>query len=637
MSNSPTISPPRASPFFVNAEIVPPGRGDLTLSGFVAAASVAVVLVCAAYWLSLQQSRAAEWVNHTHEVLTTIARTRTALVDIQNGHRGFTISGREEDLEPYRSGRAAIAEQTTRLRALLADNPAQQQRVTDLENGLAARLASAAQLIDARRHGGFDAAKTIVDSGLPKEEMENLRGVLNSLQSNEEQVLQERLIDHEQRVRWFWAGMTAVVVLLVAALALLYVQIRRHRAAQQALLESETRFRLMTSSVIEYAIIMLDLQGRVRTWNAGAQRITGYLAEEMVVGPDYSCFFRAEDVRDEKPMRTLQTAAAEGRFAEEGWLARKDGSGFWASIVITPLRDPHGDLRGFCMIARDLTEHRRAAEMLRAEVRERIRVEEELQRLNRSLEALVQERTAELSSTNADLLNAKLGLRVLSSQLIAAQEQERRDIARELDGTGQSLAVIRMHLTDVMRGKDGATALMPDCIAVADAAIAHVRAMVMNLRPTMLDDLGLAEALEWALEERAKAAGWKAAIDTGDVQGHLPSDIRTACFRIAQEALANAERHAGASEVKLQLKFVGSDLELTVSDNGTGFDLERYCATEERKEHVGLVTMAERASLLGGSLEIDTARGRGTRIRASLPIPANAKVAEPLGAGSAGA
>jgi PAS domain S-box-containing protein len=621
----------------VNAETVDPGRGDLTLSGFVVAALVAVVLVCAAYWLSLQQSRAAAWVSHTHEVLTTIARARTALVEIQNGNRGFVITGNEEDLEPYLNGLSAIAAQTGRLRTLVADNPAQQQRLSALESGLASRLATAAQLIAARRDGGLPAARSILESGLPKQEMANLRAVLDSLEAEEEKLLQQRLVDHERHVRRFWAGMTAVVVLLVAALAVLCVQIRRHRAAQQALLESETRFRLMTSSVLEYAIIMLDVQGRVRTWNAGAQRITGYLAEEMVVGPDFACFYRSEDVRDDKPMRTLQAAASEGRIAEEGWLARKDGSAFWASIVITPLRDPQGDLRGFCMIARDLTEHRRAAETLHGEMRERLRVEEELQRLNRSLEALVQARTAELSSSNADLLDAKLGLRILSSQLIAAQEQERRDIARELDDTGQSLAVIRMHLTDVMRGAEGATALMPDCIAVADAAISHVRAMVMNLRPTMLDDLGLAEALEWALDQQAKTAGWKAVLDAGDVQAHLPSDIRTACFRIAQEALANAARHAGASEVKLQLTLAGNDLELTVSDNGLGFDLERYSSPEERKNHVGLVTMAERASLLGGTLDIDTAPGRGTRIRASLPIPANAEIAEPARVGSEGA
>jgi PAS domain S-box-containing protein len=603
----------------LSAEISHPGRGDFTLSGFVAAAFVAVVLVCAAYWLSLQQSRAAAWVSHTHEVLTTIARARAALVDIQNGHRGFTISGLEEDLEPYRGGRAAIAAETARLRALLADSAVQQERLADLERLLVSRLASAAQLVAARRDGGFIAAKMIVDTGLPNEEMASLRVVLKNLEAVEEQLLRERLADHEWRVRWFWAGMAAVVVLLVVGLAVLYLQVRRHRAARQALLESEHRFHLMTSSVVEYAIVMLDVEGRVATWNAGAERISGYQAEE-ILGRDFACFYVPEDIGQDKPMRTLQSAASLGRFSEEGWLARRNGSALWASLVMTPLRDRQGDLRGFCMIARDLTEQRRAAETLRAEVRERMRAEEELQRLNRSLEALVQERTAELRSTNADLLDAKLRLRDLSSQLISAQEQERQHIARELDDTGQSLTVIRMDLMEMLRGAAGATARIPDCIAVTDAAVAHIRAVVLNLRPTMLDDLGLVDALEWVLDQQARAAGWEATLEGSDIPEELPADIRTACFRIAQEALANAVRHANASEVKLQLKMAGGSLELTVSDNGAGFDVERYRSAEERQKHFGLVTMEERASLVGGSVDIASSPGRGTRIRASFPV-----------------
>lgn len=619
----------------MNAEIVPPGRGDLTLSGFVAAACVAVVLVGAAWWLSLQQSRAAEWVSHTHEVIATIARTRAALVDIQNGHRGFTISGDEQELEPYRAGRAAIATETAKLRALVVDNPAQQQRLAELEAGLVPRLASAAELVAARRQGGFQAAKTIVDTGLPSEQMANLRVVLKQLEAEEERLLARRLVQHERRLEWFWAAITAVVAVLLVALAVLYLQVRRRRAAQQALLESENRFHLMTSSVAEYAIIMLDFEGRVRTWNTGAQRITGYRWEEMIVGRDFSCFFLESDLSDGKPMRTLETAASQGRFVEEGWLVRSDGSVFWASIVMTPVRDPRGDLRGFCMIARDLSERKRAQEALDAEMRERMRVDEELQRLNRSLEALVRERTAELRGANADLIEAKARLRELSSQLITAQEQERRHIARELhDDTGQALTVIRMHLMDLQRGADGATARVPDCIKVVDAAIAQIRGMALSLRPTMLDDLGLVDALEWALERQAKAAGWRSALEADGLHPELPADIQTACFRIGQEALTNAARHARATEVKLRLRMAGNDLELTVSDNGAGFDLARYRTPEERKKHFGLISMSERASLVGGSLDIDTVPGAGTRIRATFPLPAEPELAESPAAGS---
>ncbi|MCM2252257.1 MAG: CHASE3 domain-containing protein [Ramlibacter sp.] len=580
---------------------------------------MAVALVFAGYWVSLEQNRAAAWVSHTHEVLTTIARTRAAVVDIQNGHRGYTISGREEDLEPYRSGRAAIAAETARLRALLADSAAQRQRLAELERILVARLDSASQLVEARRAGGFDAAKAIVDTRLPDEQMAHLRVLLEGLETQEEQLLRERLADHERRLRWFWAAMASLVVLLVVGLGVLYLLVRRHRTAREALLASEHRFHLMTSSVLDYAIVMLDLEGRVATWNMGAERISGYRAED-ILGRDFASFYLTEDVQQQKPGRTLQAAASQGRFSEEGWLARRDGSAFWASIVMTPLRDSRGESRGFSMIVRDLTEHRRSADALRGEMQERMRAEEKLQRLNRSLEALVQERTAELSNSNAELLDAKLRLRDLSSQLISAQEQERRDIARELDGTGQSLTVIRMDLMQMLRGADGAAARMPDCVAVVDAAIAHIRAVVQNLRPTMLDDLDVADALEWTLEQQAKAAGWKTVLECGEVPHEIPAGIRTACFRIAQEALSNAARHAGASDVKVQLRMAGEILELIVSDNGAGFDVEHYRSAEERRKHFGLMSMEERAGLVGGSFEIDAGAGRGTRIRARFPI-----------------
>ena len=607
----------------MHAETARSGRGDLTLSGFIAAACVAVVLVAAAYWLSLQQNRAAAWVTHTQEVLTTIARTRASLVDLQNGHRGFTISGDEAELAPYHEARAALERHIARLRALTAANPVQAQHFAEFERDLAARLASAADLVEARRRGGFDAAKSIVDSGRPGREMAQLRSHLGALEAEEERLFVQRLADHQRLVQWFWAGMGFIVLALLGALAVLYLQVLRRNAAQRQLLESEQRFHLMTSSVAEYAIIMLDLQGCVRTWNAGAQRITGYV-EHDIVGHDFGRFYSAQDAEVDKPTHTLQHAASEGRFVEDGWLVRSDGSAFWASVVMTPLRDAHGDLTGFCMIARDLTERRKAENALRDEMQERLRIDEELQRLNRSLEAQVRERTA-------DLLDAKLRLRDLSAQLITAQEQERRHIARELhDDTGQSLTVIRMHLMDVLRGAEGAGSRIPECIAIVDAAIAQIRGMALNLRPTMLDDLGLVDALEWALEQQGRPAGWETALEAADDFSEVPPEIQTACFRIGQEALTNAARHARATEVSLELRMVRGELELTVQDNGGGFDLARYSSPAERKKHFGLISMGERASLVGGRLDIDTAPGRGTRVRAILPV-----VLEPVLADSA--
>jgi PAS domain S-box-containing protein len=136
---------------------------------------------------------------------------------------------------------------------------------------------------------------------------------------------------------------------------------RTRRQAEKALRESEERFRLFMERVREYALFMLDPEGRVVTWNRGAERITEHRAEE-IVGRHFSCFYLPEEVGYGKPQRDLQAAASEGRFEDEGWRVRKDGSRFWGQSTLTALRDEDGELRGFASVTRDVTERRRAAE-----------------------------------------------------------------------------------------------------------------------------------------------------------------------------------------------------------------------------------------------------------------------------------
>ncbi len=133
----------------------------------------------------------------------------------------------------------------------------------------------------------------------------------------------------------------------------------------KSLSESEERFRLLIECVKDYAIFMLDPTGHVLTWNLGAQRLKGYRAEE-IVGKHFSCFYPPEDVAKGKPEHQLKIAAAEDLVEDEGWRVRKDGSRFWASAVITALRDQTGSLRGFGRVTRDITEHKLAEELQRA-------------------------------------------------------------------------------------------------------------------------------------------------------------------------------------------------------------------------------------------------------------------------------
>ncbi len=145
------------------------------------------------------------------------------------------------------------------------------------------------------------------------------------------------------------------------------LDITDRQRTDQELRASEERFRLLVESVQEYAIYTLDTQGFVTSWNAGAQRIEGYRAEE-VIGRHFSCFFSDEDIGRGKPQHALLAAVAAGHFEEEDWRVRKDGSRFWASVTITALRDEHGRLLGFSKISRDMTDLRRADQRFRATV-----------------------------------------------------------------------------------------------------------------------------------------------------------------------------------------------------------------------------------------------------------------------------
>jgi len=599
-------------------------RGDLTLAGFIAAAVVAVLLAAAAAWLSRQQEETAEWVAHTREVLGSLARARAGLLDAQGAVRGFAISGREEDLDPYHRGRADVEEEFARLRTLVADNAVQEARLDRLRSALRERFAMLDRTVDERRGGGLDAVKALIDTGVPRRQVGALRAVFGELEDEEQRLLRTRLERHEMRLTAFWASISALVGVLVIILAFLYTQVRRQRAQQDRLFETEQRFHRMTESVVDYAIIMLDTSGRVVSWNPGAERIKRYAAPE-IVGRHFSCFYAPDDIEAGTPARGLERAASEGHCEAEGWRVRRDGSRFWAQVSIAPVRDAQGTLRGFVKVTRDLTERKASEEALLAEVRERRRIAEELHRLNASLEHIVADRTSELRETNAGLLDAKQRLEQLSLRFITAQEDERRRIARELhEEIGQALGAIRLRVGIALRDDADRRRPLEESATIADDAIGRIRSLAVNLRPPMLDDLGLADALQWALSQQSKAAGWKASMRADELPQRLPEDVETACFRIGQEALSNVVRHAHAKSVEVTLENGGEELRLTVADDGDGFDIERFRRPEERRRHVGLIAMSERASLAGGRLDIESAPGEGTRVVATFPFAASA-------------
>jgi len=213
-------------------------------------------------------------------------------------------------------------------------------------------------------------------------------------------------------------------------------------------------------------------------------------------------------------------------------------------------------------------------------------------------------------------------LKALSRRLLTAQEEERRRLAVELhDELGQVLTAVKINLASLERQSEAPTtpAHLRDAIASVDRAMERVRDLALDLRPSVLDDLGLPAAVRWYADRFARSTRVEAHLSI-DAVPHLPPELETACFRVAQEALTNVARHAQARNVWVDLHLVAEALDLRVRDDGIGFDPG---AARERAiggASMGLLGMQERVSLVGGEYELSTRPGGGTEVRAGFRL-----------------
>lgn len=368
----------------------------------------------------------------------------------------------------------------------------------------------------------------------------------------------------------------------------------------------EEQFRLLVEAVQDYAIFMLDPFGNVSTWNAGAKRIKGYEAAD-IIGRHFSTFYPDEDVQNGKPQWELQVAQKEGRFEDEGWRIRKDGSRFWANVIITPARDDSGKLLGFTKVTRDFTERMKTQRALAAEIAERREAQEQLH-------------------------NSEKSLRELSLYLLRTQDEERRRIGRDLhDSLGQYLAVLKMKLESMAstmgRFNDETSQDVAQCIRLTEESIKEVRTVSYLLYPPMLEEMGLKSAISWYLDGFAARSGIKVTFTVGANVGRLPRGSELAFFRVLQESLTNVHRHSGSPTADVRLSKNGKTCVLEIEDEGKGIPQQVFLEADRDRVGmlgvgmlgVGIRGMNERMRQLGGGLELIRKEG-GTLVRATIPV-----------------
>jgi signal transduction histidine kinase len=287
-------------------------------------------------------------------------------------------------------------------------------------------------------------------------------------------------------------------------------------------------------------------------------------------------------------------------------------------------RIAHGDLRQAVAAAHstdggdEVTRLASALERMRSSLQASI---EGIERANRDLETRVAERTAALAAANARLEDRERWRQRLLRQVISAQEDERKRIARELhDETSQTLAALGMGVDAALATATGAATLqrLSDLRRLVTRMYDGLRRLIVHLRPSVLDDLGLAAGIQWLANELT-AQGVAVRCELAGLERRLPPEVETAVFRAVQEALANVARHANADSVLIQGACEDGWLRIEVEDDGVGFDPARAAGGVESLRGVGLLGMRERIEILGGSLTLESAPGAGTRILMMVP------------------
>ena len=554
--------------------------------------------------------RSQELVAHTLHVIDAARALDQSMSETERGEFGYIVTGAKTYLDIYQGAARRTPQNLQRLRHLTQDNPAQTRRIALLASAVDVKLTELQGAVDARQKSGFLAAYRLIEANLKPDTRRVITGLVELTIAAEDKLLAAReakFVTLENRAENANTIGIALTISLMLLGTLMLARALRHDAQRLARLrESEERFRLLVSGVKDYAIFMLDPEGRVVSWNEGARRIKGYSPLEAI-GLHMSVFYPPESgnrraVVDEE----LAIAAREGSFEAEGWRVRKGGSRFYANAVITALRTEDGTLRGFAKVTRDVTE-KRAHEAALDESRSALAQAQKMEALGQL--------TGGLAHDFNNLLSVIIGGIDLAQRQTDPADPAKR--AQMLDAAKQAAqqgaALVRRMLAFSRRQK-----LAPQVV--------DVNALVRNMSELTRRTLGEHVRMECTLEP----ALWLTHVDSNQLESALLNLCVNARDAMPQGGtLSLATRNFSGSGGKSQRDDAIADCVIvSVSDTGEGMTPETVAHVGEpffttkpegKGSGLGLGQVQGFAKQSGGRVTIESEVGRGTTVKIFLP------------------
>ena len=573
-----------------------------------------------------------EQVVHAFEVITTAQSLASAVREAERGQRRYLLSGEGSYLELYQRATRDVPVLLAKLKGLTRDNPEQQRRWLDLEHQIDIEVGELRRTLQLSTQDGFSAVQQFLRTDAHFDAIVAINALIEAGIATERSLLAGRLAntvaDERSNANSARASAALAVAAMVLGVALLLLAFTRAGRAETAQSAGERRFGLLVDGVADHALYMLDEKGHITDWNAGAERLKGYTASE-IIGRHFACFFTEEDQKANLPQQALDTAARDGKYEADSWRVRKGGSRFIGSVVLTALQDASGRLIGFAKITRDIS----------ARIQQQGALEEARAALAQSqkMEALGQ-LTGGIAHDFNNLLHViKNAVEIVRRRLPGADP----DVRRYLDMATQNA--------------DRAAAITQRLLAFSRQQPLEPKAIDPNkLLSSMTALLRSALGERVALETVLSAGVWTVSADINQLETallNLALNARDAIREYGKLTIetANAFLDESYAAAHVDVK-AGQYVMIAVSDTGSGMTkevsaraFEPFFTTKQAGQGtgLGLSQVFGFVKQSGGHLKIYSEPGEGTTVKLYLPRIAAAasevaKESEPLVARTSG-